>query len=177
MNILQSIFSVTHCELWATWVHWWFDLNTWNLLISCHNECWLLMSQNLNIDLMLVQGPYGMGGGSWGDPSKASSAFSPINSGVGLPTSTGLILSLSSASPLKISSCQGSTWEVQAGVTPSTTPSHSKDKARWGNSNQNFDSSSKDWISFNRRHRHLSVLLPIPTHKDFSKRPTHLGLF
>ena len=31
-----------------------------------------------------------MGGGSWGDPSKASSAFSPINSGVGLPTSTGL---------------------------------------------------------------------------------------
>jgi len=35
------------------------------------------------------QGPYGMGGGSWGDPSKASSAFSPINSGVGLPTSTG----------------------------------------------------------------------------------------
>jgi hypothetical protein len=35
------------------------------------------------------QGPYGMGGGTWGDPSKASSAFSPINSGVGLPTSTG----------------------------------------------------------------------------------------
>ena len=79
---------------------------------------------------MLLQGPYGMGGGSWGDPSKASSAFSPINSGVGLPTSTGLILSLSAASPLKISSCQGSTWEAQAGVTPSTTPSHSKDKAR-----------------------------------------------
>ena len=38
----------------------------------------------------MLQGPYGMGGGSWGDPSKASSAFSPINSGVGLPTSTGL---------------------------------------------------------------------------------------
>ena len=34
------------------------------------------------------QGPYGMGGGGWGDPSKASSAFSPINTGV-LPTSTG----------------------------------------------------------------------------------------
>ena len=41
---------------------------------------------------MTQQGPYGMGGGSWGDPSKASSAFSPINSGVGLPTSTGLSL-------------------------------------------------------------------------------------
>ena len=40
--------------------------------------------------MTLMQGPYGMGGGSWGDPSKASSAFSPINSGVGLPTSTGL---------------------------------------------------------------------------------------
>ena len=35
------------------------------------------------------QGPYGaMGGGGWGDPCKASSAFSPLNTGV-LPTSTG----------------------------------------------------------------------------------------
>ena len=34
------------------------------------------------------QGPYGMGGGGWGDPSKPTSAFSPINTGV-LPTSTG----------------------------------------------------------------------------------------
>jgi len=35
------------------------------------------------------QGPYAMGGGGWGDPCKAaSSAFSPLNTGV-LPTSTG----------------------------------------------------------------------------------------
>ena len=35
------------------------------------------------------QGAYGaMGGGGWGDPCKASSAFSPLNTGV-LPTSTG----------------------------------------------------------------------------------------
>ena len=38
------------------------------------------------------QGPYGMGGGGWGDPCKASSAFSPLNSGV-LPTSTGFNMS------------------------------------------------------------------------------------
>ena len=36
----------------------------------------------------LRQQGYGMGGGGWGDPSKATSAFSPINGGV-LPTSTG----------------------------------------------------------------------------------------
>jgi hypothetical protein len=36
----------------------------------------------------LRQQGYGMGGGGWGDPSKASSAFSPINGGV-LPSSTG----------------------------------------------------------------------------------------
>ena len=34
------------------------------------------------------QASYGMGGGGWADPTKASSAFSPINGGV-LPTSTG----------------------------------------------------------------------------------------
>ena len=38
------------------------------------------------------QGPYGMGGGGWGDPCKATSAFSPLNTGV-LPTSTGFNMS------------------------------------------------------------------------------------
>ena len=39
------------------------------------------------------QGPYAMGGGGWGDPCKAaSSAFSPLNTGV-LPTSTGFNMS------------------------------------------------------------------------------------
>ena len=34
------------------------------------------------------QGPYAMGGGGWADPSKASSAFTPLNTGT-LATSTG----------------------------------------------------------------------------------------
>ena len=83
--------------------------------------------------MTLMQGPYGMGGGSWGDPSKASSAFSPINSGVGLPTSTGLYFlpfHSQSTSCLSFPSPQGSTWEALGGVIPSTTQSHSKDKAR-----------------------------------------------
>ena len=86
--------------------------------------------------MTLVQGPYGMGGGSWGDPSKASSAFSPINSGVGLPTSTGLYFlpfHSKSTSYLSFPSPQGSTWEALGGVIPSTTQSHSKDKARLAN--------------------------------------------
>ena len=86
--------------------------------------------------MTLVQGPYGMGGGSWGDPSKASSAFSPINSGVGLPTSTGLYFlpfHSQSTSCLSFPSPQGSTWEALGGVIPSTTQSHSKDKARLAN--------------------------------------------
>ena len=87
--------------------------------------------------MTLTQGPYGMGGGSWGDPSKASSAFSPINSGVGLPTSTGLYFlpfhSQSTTSCLSFPSPQGSTWEALGGVIPSTTQSHSKDKARLAN--------------------------------------------
>ena len=86
--------------------------------------------------MTLMQGPYGMGGGSWGDPSKASSAFSPINSGVGLPTSTGLYFlpfHSQSTSCLSFPSPQGSTWEALGGVIPSTTQSHSKDKARLAN--------------------------------------------
>ena len=71
-----------------------------------------------------------MGGGSWGDPSKASSAFSPL--GCRAPHFYRCVLfepTLSTAS-LSSPSPQGSTWEAQGGAIPSTTPSHSKDKAR-----------------------------------------------
>ena len=84
--------------------------------------------------MTLTQGPYGMGGGSWGDPSKASSAFSPINSGVGLPTSTGLYFyhftqSQPLAYPFHLHRVQhGRRWEGLSLLRPNLIP---KTKPGW----------------------------------------------
>ena len=77
--------------------------------------------------------------------------------------------SLSSPSP------QGSTWEAQGGDIPSTTPSHSKDKARSVDIRSKFQS-VQSFNPFKVELKRLDFIqlaspplvaaLPIPTHKD-----------
>ena len=102
--------------------------------------------------MTLMQGPYGMGGGSWGDPSKASSAFSPINSGVGLPTSTGLYfftISLTVNLLLILSISTGFNMGGAGRGYPFYDPISFQRQSQVGQSVQNFNTFGAKKIGFN----------------------------